>query len=312
MSEIEKHPEHDAPLRGEVVVREPSVFNTMADRYGMAPGPFEATVRAICMPAQHTREQFAAFLLVAKEYRLNPLTKEIYAFPARDGGIIPVVSIDGWVSLVNSHKACDGFDFSWEQDADGKPVSCTCTMYRKDRTHPVVVTEYLAECERPTEPWKMKHRMLRHKAMIQCARYAFGFSGIYDPDEAEKIVEVEAVRQIPPTPPAPPPPPPPESDGPPTNDPDPEPPAAKHEPKTQAYLDRLTEELDDVDDAESVNARFDEVYPPPGAEEDDVLRVAAHAVRDARLAALREAEPGMFDEDLPPESKAAIDNMRAG
>ena len=32
-------------------------------------------------------------------------------------------------------------------------------------------------------------RMLRHKAMIQCARLAFGFGGIYDQDEAERIVE---------------------------------------------------------------------------------------------------------------------------
>jgi hypothetical protein len=35
--------------------------------------------------------------------------------------------------------------------------------------------------------------MLRHKALIQCARVAFGFSGIYDPDEAERIVETISV-----------------------------------------------------------------------------------------------------------------------
>jgi hypothetical protein len=29
--------------------------------------------------------------------------------------------------------------------------------------------------------------MLRHKALIQCARVAFGFAGIHDPDEAERI-----------------------------------------------------------------------------------------------------------------------------
>jgi hypothetical protein len=33
--------------------------------------------------------------------------------------------------------------------------------------------------------------MLRHKAMIQCARLAFGFGGIYDQDEAERIAEIE-------------------------------------------------------------------------------------------------------------------------
>lgn len=189
----------DRPTGTEIVTtqRPKSVLIDMADRYGMEPLPFEATVRAIAMPANATREEFAAFLLVAKEYHLNPLTKEIYAFPKRGGGIVPIVSIDGWVSLVNSHPACDGFSFSWEQDDKGQPLSCTCTMYRKDRTHPVVVTEYLAECIRPTDPWKMKHRMLRHKALIQGARYAFGFSGIYDADEGEVIA---AARDITPTP----------------------------------------------------------------------------------------------------------------
>jgi hypothetical protein len=31
--------------------------------------------------------------------------------------------------------------------------------------------------------------MHRHKALIQCARIAFGFVGIYDQDEAERIIE---------------------------------------------------------------------------------------------------------------------------
>jgi hypothetical protein len=29
--------------------------------------------------------------------------------------------------------------------------------------------------------------MLRHKAMVQCARICFGLSGIYEPDEASRI-----------------------------------------------------------------------------------------------------------------------------
>ncbi len=37
----------------------------------------------------------------------------------------------------------------------------------------------------------MPQRMLRHKAMIQCARIAFGYGGIYDQDEGEKILENE-------------------------------------------------------------------------------------------------------------------------
>jgi phage recombination protein Bet len=186
-----------------------SVLVDMATRYNMEPAAFEATVRATCIKPDKqgrvaSREEFAAFLLVAKEYKLNPLTKEIYAFAAKGGGIVPIVSVDGWVNLINSHGACDGFEFEMEHAADGKQlVSSTCRMYRKDRSHPVSVTEYLSECIRDTEPWKMKHRMLRHKALIQAARYAFGFSGIYDEDEGEKIAEMRDVspREEPPAPP---------------------------------------------------------------------------------------------------------------
>jgi hypothetical protein len=52
----------------------------------------------------------------------------------------------------------------------------------------VEVTEYLAECRQGTDPWKKwPARMLRHKAAIQAIRYAFGFSGIVDPDEADRM-----------------------------------------------------------------------------------------------------------------------------
>jgi hypothetical protein len=61
-------------------------------------------------------------------------------------------------------------------------------VHRKDRSHPIEVTEYLAECRQGTEPWKKwPARMLRHKAAIQAIRYAFGFSGIVDPDEADRM-----------------------------------------------------------------------------------------------------------------------------
>ena len=178
------------------VVKPKSVTVDMATRYGMEPAAFEATVRATCMPPDSktgripTKEEFAAFLLVAKEYGLNPITREIFAFQAKHGGIVPVVGVDGWTNLVNSHKECDGFSFDMLHDEQGKLVACTCKMYRKDRNHPVEITEYLSECQRPTDPWRsMPHRMLRHKALIQAARLAFGFAGIYDEDEGRTIAE---------------------------------------------------------------------------------------------------------------------------
>lgn len=102
--------------------------------------------------------QMTALLVVAQQYGLNPFTREIFAFPDK-GGIVPVVGVDGWVRIINNHGAFDGMDF--EQDAD----SCTCIIYRKDRSHPTKVTEWMAECKRNAGPW-MSHpyRMLRHKS----------------------------------------------------------------------------------------------------------------------------------------------------
>lgn len=174
----------------QIAIREPggrSVLLDMSDRYGMEPAAFEATLRATVVPKECSREQFAAFLLVAKEYKLNPLLKEIYAFPSKGGGIQPIVGVDGWANLVNSHPSFDGMDFEDHFSDAGDLVSITCRMHRKDRSHPVTATEYLSECKRPTEPWtKWPRRMLRHKSMIQAARYAFSFAGIVDPDEAER------------------------------------------------------------------------------------------------------------------------------
>lgn len=165
-----------------------SVLVDMASRFGMEERAFEATLRGTVVPANTTREEFAAFLLVAKEYDLNPITKEIYAFPKKGGGIQPIVSIDGWLNIINSHPNFDGMEFVDNFDpATGKLSSITCKMYRKDRGRPVEVTEYMGECTRNTDVWKQwPARMLRHKATIQAARYAFGFSGIMEPDEAER------------------------------------------------------------------------------------------------------------------------------
>lgn len=171
----------------------PSVLGAMAGKFGMDKRAFEATLRATVMTGNVSNEQAAAFLLVAKQYDLNPFTKEIYAFPSR-GGIQPIVSIDGWMKLINSHPQFDGMTFADHLDDQGKLVSVTCRIHRKDRQHPVEVTEYMSECKRNTDTWKQwPARMLRHKATIQAARYAFGFAGIMEPDEAERGAAVADV-----------------------------------------------------------------------------------------------------------------------
>lgn len=160
-------------------------FNIQGD-----PEELVQTLKATAFRSNATDAQFNVLMIVANQYGLNPFTKEIYAFPDKNNGITPVVGVDGWARIINSHPQFDGMEFT--SDAE----SCTCKIYRKDRNHPTIVTEYLEECKRPTQPWNSHpRRMLRHKAMIQAARLAFGFGGIYDEDEAERIEAAESPKE---------------------------------------------------------------------------------------------------------------------
>lgn len=132
-----------------------------------------------------TNEEVAAFIVVCNQYDLNPFTKEIFGFISK-GKMQYVVSVDGWATLLNRQPNLNGIEF--EEHFAGEIISAiTCKIHRKDRTLPTVITEYFSECRGTTDTWaKWPIRMLRHKALIQCARLAFGLAGIMDEDEAER------------------------------------------------------------------------------------------------------------------------------
>lgn len=169
-----------------------TLSNKLSERFGMgSDGDVLTVLKNTAFKGSATDAQLTALMVVAQQYDLNPFTKEIFAFPDKQNGIVPVVGVDGWSRIINNNPQFDGMDFTQDDE------SCTCIIYRKDRSHPIKVTEWMSECKRSLGPW-LSHpkRMLRHKAMIQCARLAFGFGGIYDQDEAERIVEAPAQRVV--------------------------------------------------------------------------------------------------------------------
>jgi hypothetical protein len=183
------------PQTAVATIKRPSLITSMAGKYNIDPGKFLETLKATILP-KASDEEMQAFCIVANAYELNPFLKEIHAFPNKAGGITPVVGVDGWCSLMNRRPEFDGIEFEAE-DVDGKPHSVTASIHIKGRSRPVRVTEYYSECFRNTDPWnKSPRRMLRHKALIQGARIAFGFSGIHDEDEAERMAVVTDVQTI--------------------------------------------------------------------------------------------------------------------
>lgn len=182
-----------------VATQRPSLVNKFAEKYSIEPSKLMETLKSTAFRQQGdkevTNEQMAALLIVADQYNLNPFTKEIFAFPDK-GGIVPVVSVDGWARIINEHPQCDGFEFFYADESitfKGKqvPIWTEVHFYRKDRSRPTKVREFWAEVAREgMQPWQSHpNRMLRHKAFIQGGRLAFGFGGIFDEDEASRIVE---------------------------------------------------------------------------------------------------------------------------
>lgn len=200
--------------------KQSSLFQKFAEKFSFADekeliNTLKATAFKV-KDGEVTNAQMMALLIVADQYGLNPFTKEIFAYPDKQNGIVPVVSVDGWSRIINQHPDMDGLEFIYDQDivteVDAKPcpASIECVIYRKGRAHPVRIKEFLDETYRPTfkgvkngQPFEIKgpwqshtKRMLRHKSLIQCSRIAFGFTGIYDQDEAERIIEGQAERII--------------------------------------------------------------------------------------------------------------------
>jgi phage recombination protein Bet len=170
------------------------ILDQMADQYNLDPKVFEATVARTCMPTQHSREEFVACLLIAHKYSLDPFTREIFFMRGKDQIIRPIVSVDGWIAIINRHPQFDGMEVAYEKDDKGRPVAATCTIYRKDRARPTIVTEFLDECRRDSPAWKQTpSRMLRHRVIIQCGRVAFGLAGIMEEDEFQRWQEAPPV-----------------------------------------------------------------------------------------------------------------------
>jgi phage recombination protein Bet len=186
-----------------------TISGKLAQRFNVDEAQLMTTLKATAFKTKDgvSDAQMTALMIVADQYGLNPFTKELFAFPDRNNGIVPVVSVDGWSRIINDNPALNGVEFRYAEkmvklrNAKECPEWCEVIIHRKDRAQPTVVREYLDEVFRDlnyTNPWQTHtKRFLRHKALIQGARIAFGFGGIYDEDEAHRIIEMDVTPATP-------------------------------------------------------------------------------------------------------------------
>lgn len=170
------------------------VFKRSVQRSGMSPESFvqALTQTSLSSLVTWTQVDLETLLLVAERHGLDPLGRDVYLLRVGDGfdnPAIVVLGVDGWSRILNSHKKFAGMEFiESEELVEGIPKWIECKLHRWDRRVPTSVREYFDEVRGSSAPW-LTHprRMLRHKALAQCARLAFGLVDIYDHDEAHRI-----------------------------------------------------------------------------------------------------------------------------
>lgn len=166
---------------------ESKVLGELAVTYQMDEKDFLTAVKAQCFKDGVASDaQLMMLLSFARQYSLNPLAKECYAFVS--GGKVNIgVQTDGWSTIANRDPSYDGQEIEYEFGDGAEPIAITSKTYVKGRAHPTVYRAAMAEWKRATDVWKqMPSHQLFLKARNQGIRFALGVSA-YDPDDLERI-----------------------------------------------------------------------------------------------------------------------------
>lgn len=183
--------------------RQPDLIDRAIARSGMTRESFVKTITQTAFSgiAAWTQADLERLLIAAETYQLSPLNREIFAIAQSMETLQPillVVGVDGWSKILNAQPQFNGIQFlESNEQFDNVPAWIECTIHRKDRAVPIAVKEYFQEVRSEHMAWiTHPRRMLRHKALTQCARLAFSLSGIYDSDEAQRILASRATSPL--------------------------------------------------------------------------------------------------------------------
>lgn len=139
-------------------------------------------VRYISTDESVTEKEVFMFLNMCKYLRLNPFLREIYLVKYRGAPATFVISYQTLLRRVSQDPNFDGYEVKIEGAIPD--MTGTATVYRKDRSKPVVVSVKYSEAVKktldftgkvvPTKMWQeMPEWMLRKVALARALREAF-------------------------------------------------------------------------------------------------------------------------------------------
>ncbi len=149
-----------------------------------------------------TETEFKYLYYVADKYDLDPLRKEIWAVKFSGKPALVFVGRDGLLSIAWKLKDKHGdpvfgsMETTFELEKPDpnskikyisnivKPISATCTIFRRDYDKPFRSTVFFDEYDRKMALWKDKPKVMLGKcAESTCLKRAFNISGLLIPEE---------------------------------------------------------------------------------------------------------------------------------
>lgn len=120
-----------------------------------------------------TKNEQMQFIDICKAFGLNPIKREVYGIKYGNNFNI-IVGYEVYLKRAERTGLYDGYETEWNEDQQGNLKSCTCIVWRKDRTHATKQTVFLSEYDQHNSMWKNKpHTMLEKVALAQAMRKAF-------------------------------------------------------------------------------------------------------------------------------------------
>lgn len=144
-------------------------------------------------------ELFMGLSLIVK-YDLDPMAKEIYLGRAKDGSLMIIIAIDGWIKIVHRTGDYNGHTQEMHFDEKGDLEWVDTTIYSRTREHPTVYRGFAVEYMRlggfmkSSIPW----HMLRLFSFRHAARFFAPIGGAIVTEEEAGWMRRETTGESPP------------------------------------------------------------------------------------------------------------------
>ncbi len=143
-----------------------------------------------------TDAQFRMFVEVCRATTLNPFLREIWFVP--QVGIL--AGRDGYLAIANRHPQFDGMETRVTRDEKNVPIKAVCTVWRKDRSHPIICEAYYSEYRKSSGVWSQyPSAMISKVAEVLALKRSFAINGVVTEEEigtGEPRGSAEASRAV--------------------------------------------------------------------------------------------------------------------